>query len=102
MRKLLAIGTLGLAVLLFAATVAAQQRQGRVTNRDGAGQPNCQVIFSGPSSFTVYTNSAGYFYIDRPNGTYSVTVKWGQREQEFKEVTIDSSGLTPSTLVIDW
>jgi hypothetical protein len=99
---LLVIATLCSGLLLMGATAEAQQAKGMVTNRDGAARSACQVNFSGPASYSVWTNSTGAFFLEAPrDGQYAVTVKQGELTQSFT-VTISRSSLSPSTLVVNW
>jgi len=89
--------------LLLARTAAyAQQVKGTVINRDGVARSGCQVNFSGPATYSVWTNSEGAFFLEGPRyGEYAVTVKQGELHQPFK-VTVNQYGLSPSTLVVEW
>lgn len=86
------------------AVLLAQQFRGQVVNRDGVGQ-RCQVDFYVGASrqFGVATDNQGYLFVETSRqGTYRVVVTQGPgRQQEF-QVTIDRSGLRPSTLMVRW
>ncbi len=84
---------------------ARQQVRGQVVNRDGVAQ-QCQVDFyaSGPDPvYRATSDRQGYFYLSSPRaGAYRVIVVQGNRQDEFKRVTVDREGLHPSTLVVRW
>jgi hypothetical protein len=84
---------------------AQQQVRGQVVNRDGVAQ-QCQVAFYAGGPDPVYratSDRQGYFYLNGPRaGAYRVLVVQGNRQDEFKRVTIDREGLHPSTLVVRW
>ena len=103
MYKKITAGLFSLIFLVSASATATAQREGRVIDRDGAAQPHCILTFTGPATFTAYTNSSGYFYLEAPpQGRYKVTLKQGDREKTIQVVEIDSNGLRPSTFEIDW
>jgi hypothetical protein len=105
MRRLVSILLL---VTICGLTGHARQRQvrGQVVNRDGVPQ-QCQVDFfmttGTDPQYRLTSNREGYFYLNDPrNGTYRVVVVQRNQHEEFKRVTIDQSGLHPSTLVVRW
>ena len=100
------IFTLVLGLLLIWTSAYAEQLVGKVIDRNGASQGNCQIEFyvgSSPSPiYKATSNNEGNFYLNNPgHGTYNVVVR--RREQRFSaRVTIDASGLHPSTLIVNW
>jgi hypothetical protein len=100
--KAVMVAMLWAGLLLAGSLAHAQQVKGTVVNRDGAVQPGCQVTFAGPATYSVWTNSAGVFFLEGPrHGEYEVTVKQGDRRQVLK-VMVNQYGLNPSTLVVPW
>jgi hypothetical protein len=98
--------SLVLLVLTFSLPLAARQTQvrGQVVNRDGIGQP-CQIDFYAGTALAYRSNSNGQgtFYVTNPKqGEYRVVVAQGNRQSEFRRVTIDNAGLHPATLVVPW
>ena len=109
MRRRIVTAALGLGLLVVATSAFAQQVAGKVLNRDGVPQAQCQLSFTGHEvNYTAWTNSEGVFYLENPrHGDYHVTVRQGDkyeefRNEEFPNVSIDSGGLHPSTLVVSW
>ena len=76
-----------------------QQVTGKVLDQDGQPVNRAEVRFDGPKKEKVWTNAQGEFSFTGPPGEYAVTVKAGERRQEFK-VKIEHNHLDPSTLVI--
>jgi len=98
----------GLALLVLAWTLPMAARQGQVrgqvVNRDGVPQ-QCQVDFYAGAdlAYRLTSNGQGYFYVNNPRGgAYRVVVLQGNRQSEFRRVTIDDYGLHPATLVVPW
>jgi hypothetical protein len=100
------IFTLFLGLFLIWTSAYAEQQAGRVIDRNGESQGNCQIEFYvGSNQSPVYratSNNNGNFYLNDPrHGTYNVVVRRGS--QQFSvTVTIDASGLHPSTLIATW
>lgn len=83
---------------------AQQQVRGQVVNRDGAPQA-CQIDFYVGTDlrYRATSDKQGYFFLNSPvHGEYRVVVVQGNRQDEFKRVTIDMYGLHPPTLVVRW
>ena len=100
------IFTLFLGLFLISTSAYAQQQAGRVIDRNGRPQGNCQIEFYvGSNQSPVYratSNNDGNFYLNEPrHGTYNVVVRRGQQQFSVM-VTIDASGLHPSTLIVSW
>jgi Carboxypeptidase regulatory-like domain len=100
------IFALFLGLLLIWTPADAAQLVGRVIDRNGASQGNCQIEFyAGSTSSPIYratSNNEGNFYLNDPRpGTYHVVVRRGAQQFSI-QVTIDASGLHPSTLIANW
>jgi hypothetical protein len=93
--------------LIVCASVAdarQPQHRGQVVNRDGQAQ-QCQIDFYAGAdlAYRLTSDRHGYFFLNNPKfGAYRVVVVQGNRQQEFKRVTIDEYGLHPATLVVAW
>lgn len=79
---------------------ADQRVTGRVVDRDGTAVNKAEVRFDGPKRGRVWTNAAGEFSFSGPPGDYNITVKAGERQQEFR-VKIADNELHPSTLIVE-
>ena len=102
MRRHLSVIVIAL-ICCAAVSLFAQQVRGQVVNRDGVGQ-RCQVEFfvGDDRRFGVVTDNRGYFYLNNPPfGSYRAILSQGQATTEIA-VTINRSGLNPSTLVARW
>jgi Carboxypeptidase regulatory-like domain len=77
-----------------------QRVRGKVVDRDGKAVDKAEVKFDGPKKGKVWTNSAGEFSFTGPPGDYVITVKAGDRHQDFK-VKIADNQLEPSTLILE-
>jgi len=102
------IFALFLGLLVIWTPAEAEQLVGRVIDRNGASQGNCHIEFyagSGSTPSLIYratSNNEGNFYLNDPrSGTYNVVVRRGAQQFSIK-VTIDASGLHPSTLIANW
>ena len=73
---------------------------GKVVDRDGKPVERAEVTFEGPKKGNVWTDALGQFLFAGPAGDYTITVKAGERQQDF-QVTIEDNQLKPSTLVIE-
>jgi carboxypeptidase family protein len=73
---------------------------GRVVDRDGTAVSKAEVRFAGPKKGRVWTDAAGEFSFTGPAGDYTITVKAGERQQEFTAKIADNM-LDPSTLIIE-
>jgi hypothetical protein len=103
MPRCLSLVLLALTLALPASARQAQLR-GQVVNRDGVAQ-QCQVTFYAGNdiAYRLTANGQGYFYITNARaGAYRVVVVQGNRQSEFRRVTIDDYGLHPATLVVPW
>lgn len=107
MKRLATIAILLLALPAIGSGLrAAWEVQGQVVNRDGAGVAYCRVDFHVGASesprYSVTTNADGVFYLTDPShGDYRVRVSKYDREQ-WIDVRIDRSGLTPRQLIVHW
>jgi hypothetical protein len=104
MRRYVCVALLVMACCLPLAARQGQQVRGQVVNRDGVPQ-QCQVDFylGADLAYRLKSNGQGYFFINTPRGgAYRVVVLQGNRQSEFKRVTIDAYGLHPATLVVPW
>jgi hypothetical protein len=79
---------------------AEQRVTGRVVDRDGTAVSKAEVRFEGPKRERVWSNAAGEFSFAGPAGDYVITVKAGDRKQDFR-VKIADNQLEPSTLIIE-
>jgi len=93
------IFTLFLGVFLIWTSAYAEQQAGRVLDRNGESQGNCQIAFYvGSNQSPVYratSNNDGNFYLNDPR--MELTTSWfGADSKQFSvTVTIDASGLHP-------
>ncbi len=95
------IVTLSLLLLIVAAWAWAVQIDGQVVNDDGAPQSDVKVEFFGDNLYSAWTDENGSFSIaDVAPGDYKVKVT-GPRQQTI-DVKVDSAGMHPNPLVVDW
>ena len=78
---------------------APQRVTGKVLDRDGKPIDKAELRFDGPKKQRVWTDAHGDFTVTGPPGDYSVSIKAGDRHQDFK-VKIEENQLKPATLVI--
>ena len=105
LKRTIAAMCLGLCLLWTSAY--AQQYRGKVIDRNGTPQGNCQIEFSEragqPVIFRATANRDGIFYLTNPRqGKYYVVVGYGPQKQFSVFVTIDAQGLQPATLIATW
>ncbi len=77
-----------------------QRVKGKVVDRDGKPVDRAEVTLEGPKKGHVWTNSRGEFSFTGPTGDYTITVKAGERQQNFG-VKIEDNQLKPSTLILE-
>jgi hypothetical protein len=91
------------ALFVFAQLLPAQQVAGRVIDRNGSPQIQCNVdlIYGNRIVASAVTNQQGGFYMNAGQGGYLLRVV--QRQRSFtSKVSVDSAGLRPSTIVVNW
>lgn len=102
MRKISWIVMCCLLPLIAASVAYAVRVDGRVVNDDGVPQTEVKVEFFGSKHYSAWTDDNGNFSIANvAEGTYEVKV-FGDKMQTFDEVKVDSRGMHPNILAVDW
>lgn len=79
---------------------ASQRVTGKLVDCDGKAVDKAEIRFEGPKKDKVWSDAHGAFTFTGPPGDYTVSVKAGERHQDFK-VKIEENQLKPATLVIE-
>lgn len=100
------LATLFLALFICTAvSYSQQQARGRVINRDGTPQAYVRVDFhlnaNQPASYSATTDPQGWFAVSLPAGNYLLRVFQGQQRIYEINVSVDGTGVHPSTFVVN-